>query len=655
MTRTTLGSMLLGRSAMGRGAPGARRVAARCCAPLMLLALLLAGGAAAAAAAQPHKTLPFTTKDQAAEVRRVYQRLADYAAADPDNRAKLSFELSAFTTVQAGHFGDMPMINAITMPGGNVIDATRADRTSRPADTGTAAGQAAAPPTVITFLTQWTAMEGSWLESPEGVKNRNHTLRDLLAALAASHPELDPRSVEVATSYQVKATLGKRQRTYRAAFLWLSPPTESLGIPASNGMRFIVIDHITSGVAEAAAATDQIPAAPAAAAGPAAAPEDAPVTCAAVDGSASPVVVPLPFQSDTFHHTTLMGIYPVSEHHLIAKVGFTCGCTTSCLSTCTPAFIRERCEDVGAVSVANVCHHAVAATSFAVSPTGYPKSITTGGSCGASVACDVRECTDCTCGVTVSTTISLGVAMAGFTGGIASTVAQTDDPNAIFRAGGNAAFECPPCVQTSLKQPPPPPGCTDGCNCPNTPCPAGSQCLGHPGVCTLCGTGSPCLDLGYSCGVATECGLSIDCGTCQPAPGVTGTPMCVNGQCFGGDECLPCDNQPEGQCGEFFSSSCNKFESCDCEDPTTTCSGGICVPLNDPGEPDPGNPDCNGNDPDPSCGQNNNGVIGTPAATAQRPPALPGATGVNGANAGNGANRPAAKPRSTPPSPGGRR
>jgi hypothetical protein len=510
--------------------------------------------------------VPFDAAFQASEVRRVYQILADYAAADPASKDKLSFSLADFRSIAPSRFGKQRMVDALTMPGGDVIDAMPIHRQIA------AAGKATT--SVVTFQVEWSHMDHSWLESEEGKHNQGHTLQDLLAELVDGNPGFHAESVIAATSYQVQATLGGKQRTYRAVFFWLSPQAVDFGVAGRYGTRFIVVDHLTSGIAEAA----MVPAQSSAQlhlASPKAALQAAvtgPGGVTPTPGTTGPCnssyygnyfTLTAPLQSNTVNHFS-------GQHQLQPTVSFTCSCDEDCNNVASPVIQGSPAPCAESGLVTGACHQPGQSSSVAQVVSVYPKSLTTGGTAGVSYICSMRACADCNCTVSVATKAGISAGIDGFTGTLETTSTYTPDPNAFWSANWSLGYECPPCTAS-------PAPCTDGCNCPGQECQPGYQCVGHPGICQLCGTGHACADLNYHCGTATECGQSETCLPCDESKHQVCVITSDGSMCEGGQACFPCDNQTPDGCGTFWSTSCQEYATCPCLDPTLTCVQGSCV------------------------------------------------------------------------------
>lgn len=537
------------------------------------------------------------TETQAAEIRRVYQKLAELTAAEPQ---PLAFELEDFQTLRHVDLGRATMREALTLPGGEMVDVARLlvreGLDGRIVETS------------VRYRPSWTGEEPSWEEGEEGRQSQGRTLRQMVAGMESVHPGFRARDVRAVTSYEVEVALGDGARRYRAAFLWLTGETAKLGFPSNGGPSFLVLDHITGGVAAAAVETlrpsrlTSSAATLAALEGPRPAPADLglatssePAIC--VESYTTHTVSP-PAQVGTANHGPDLFGGP-SSHKARAEFSFTCSCSRDCVSRCEAGMPVQKCRDEGPLRI-NGCHKTGTGPALQSNTLTPPMSLSSNVLCGGAFSCNVRECPDCTCMVETRVTLSLEATVpeAGSVG-IENHVSFVNDPSHLWAANIAEGFGCPPCA---AGPPPPPPGCTcqpplkcapngtcvqacgDGqvqpwetcASCPqDVGCPAGTRC----DVTARCEPCPPaCETLSATCGWVQFCGQYQFCGNCTSPPGNPNqTGSCVNNRCEYGGPCDPCSDLAPNLCGFTWSTSCSGWRTCECGSPYQECRNGNCV------------------------------------------------------------------------------
>jgi hypothetical protein len=342
-------------------------------------------------------------------VRATYERLANYVQG---SGTPLRFELSDFRTYAPRQFAKLPWLRLVDMPGGAVIDMTRAVQQNDYLRT-----------TTVVYKPTWAEHAGELPSVQGGVELASASAADVLGALGGT--EADVRQVEALTSFAVKVTFEGRSRAYRAAFLWL---------PSSlTSYTLIVADNIVQGVEEAARESL-----------PAGGPNDhiALPPAGAVPGGGnsctpSDVTQPFPYsQTGSTDHIS-------GSHSANANINVRCACSAACASTCEASVLSSSCTESG--FPLDSCHRM--ATSTKQSGDFKGNGHQTPSACAAGVACVKKSCLFCLCGLSVSISLS-GV-----------TVTFTPSSAVDWDANHSGSAVCPVC---ELVLSPPPGGGGDG-------------------------------------------------------------------------------------------------------------------------------------------------------------------------------------------------
>jgi hypothetical protein len=454
--------------------------------------------------------------DEERVVREAYARLAGYSAAAG---TPLAFELQDFDTLLPSRWKLLRLQDLATLPEGEVIDVVREARQV----------QGAASHAV--YRAAWNHQEHEWKNSDEGKQWRASTLDVFFAEAARRDPAF--AGIEAVTAYHVKVSLAGKQRSYRAAFLWRSD--------GAAGRSFVVVDHLTQSLSEAAA--EMLP------------PLDRSIQPAPQRpaGHRTALMTSCQPSSDSITHSqSLTGV----DHHLVgshaANAGFqySCTCDSACQSTCAAQLTSGTCDDSGLTW--DSCHVTRdGANVGTVSVFGGDK---TPASCAAGYGCVVKSCFGCICSLGVTVSVS----------GVSVSFSANGTPDWTMNLTDSAG--CPPCQAAT-------PVCCASGQCGFDPvcgiycdgaCPGGYTCSNYTCVplCTSC--------QGQSCG-ADHCGTGVDCGTCPSGMDCDGTvcysvqtAICGDGVCdvSAGEDCQYCP-QDCGACGGGGPGDCCADYSCD--------------------------------------------------------------------------------------------
>ncbi|HKV07722.1 MAG TPA: hypothetical protein VJ725_06275 [Thermoanaerobaculia bacterium] len=317
-------------------------------------------------------------------VRQTYQRLQSFLRASGKD---LRFRLSDFETLGAGQLSQVYWLDAVTMPGGTMVDVTRSVQQTRRNGVFQTAS--------VRYLPSWSEGQETWEATDSGQKIQSMTVAEVLAAVAKKQsPEF--HDVRAMTSFKVLVELEGKSRSYGAAFLWL---------PASDPSRytFLVLDNVTQGVEEAA--REILPAEgaiPKNLTGPSPYETDPGPTCRSWSDTTGPDYV----MEGTDGHIT-------GRHYSTASFRITCSCNGSCASTCTAQIPSASCSDDG---FKDKCHKM--ASSMNASSAQNDNGKTSPASCAAGFGCVKKGCLFCACGLGVSVSIS----------GVKVTFTPTENP-----------------------------------------------------------------------------------------------------------------------------------------------------------------------------------------------------------------------------------
>lgn len=301
-------------------------------------------------------------------VRAAYERLANYVQG---SGTPLRFELSDFRTYAPRQFAKLPWLKLVDMPGGAMIDMTRAVQQNDYLRTLS-----------VVYKAAWSEHAGEMPAVQGGVDLASASASDVLGALSGTNAEM--RQVEALTTFSVEATLEGRSRSYRAAFVWL---------PSSlTSYTLIVADNIVQGVEEAA--REALPAG-----GP-------------NDHLAIPAAGVLPAGGNTCTPSDTTQPFPYSQtgstdhvwgsHSANASINVHCSCSAACASTCSASVLSSSCSESGFAS--DMCHKM--ATSTKESGDFKGNGHQTASACAAGVGCVKKSCLFCLCGLSISVSVS---------------------------------------------------------------------------------------------------------------------------------------------------------------------------------------------------------------------------------------------------------
>lgn len=120
------------------------------------------------------------------------------------------------------------------MPEGRVIDVVRRGRTVETSE---------GAQVLVSYEPRWNHMEPNWRFLPTTRDALVFSVEQVLNGLVEDgQPELS--NLQALTSFQVRAMLYGEERSYRAAFLWISESDP----PTWDSFEFVAVDNITQGV-----------------------------------------------------------------------------------------------------------------------------------------------------------------------------------------------------------------------------------------------------------------------------------------------------------------------------------------------------------------------------------------------------------------------
>lgn len=340
-------------------------------------------------------------------IRTAYKALEDYTA---HAGAGIEFELTNIRTRAKEAFGDLRVIDVATMPDGRVIEVGRT--------TESMSYPSGALQVQVQYRAQWRTQGADWRSHPQTVSGIDLPLQEAMVLKVQEDPIF--QHLSAVTTYDVTATLGDEDRSYRASFYWFQPP----GATGWEELEILVVDHITQGVERALRETIPAEGKTVSSPEPPAAQEGSePGNALATKAGCVPGLVASPF---FFEQGQGFNSHIAGSHAASAGFGFNCNCDPSCGQSCWAQVSSPTCADSGLTS--DACHkmgYDTAATSSF--------SFGGGSSCTAAFRCVQKSCLFCQCGLSVSVTISGGqISYSGDSGAWA------------FQRGWN--MSCPSCV-----------------------------------------------------------------------------------------------------------------------------------------------------------------------------------------------------------------
>ncbi len=345
-------------------------------------------------------------------IRATYARLQDYVrAADRELRV----EIGDLRTYRPEEFAGVRWLDVVDMPGGAMIDVTRAVRQH---EHTRRAG--------VRYEPSWN--EGAdHAVTPE--REAAHARASLAGVLrAASDENADLREVRAVTSFAVQVTLDGRSRSYRAAFAWLP---HSL-----TAYRFVVADNIVQGVEEAARE-----------ALPAWSRDDELADLRLVEepppppGGGSLSCNPSSTTTSVIHEAWGSDGHWWGSHTAEATLSISCTCDSTCGSTCSASISNGSCSDSG---FTDQCHKL--ATASKASTNRNDNGATSGASCAAGYGCVKKGCLFCMCGLSVSVSV------------FGASVQFSTSGGSDWEGNGEYGRTCGVCEPVEPPPPPPPPG-----------------------------------------------------------------------------------------------------------------------------------------------------------------------------------------------------
>lgn len=420
-------------------------------------------------------------------IRRAYRRFSAYTR---ETGSEVSFELSDFHTLPLARFSEVAWLDAVTMPGGEMIDVTR--------HTAKLNGEVSH----VEFRSAWSPDLPHWKDRPDN-HLRDATVAEMLEASVVEGSRL--HRAERLTLYEVRVTLDGKSRTYRAAFAWL---------PSRQGTGLLVLDYITQRVQHAL--VERAPTLEAQGhledlmllSGD----EVRNATAQAVMGSCTEETYNAGnynlLLSDTKNHDQ-------GRHEFKTAFEGICTCDTNCRSSCLPAVDPVTCQDVSGSEVTDSrCHLGIQETEAMVDFVSGATDPGSGAECQAKAACAIQECSNCTCTrLQISMTFS---GMAEPDGGLSVEIegeVVQEDPQLIWKNARGAAFHCAECTLNpegggggGACASQPESFCDDACStengddCPNSACANGwgtkqncsADCDPETGVCEACDCACVC-------------------------------------------------------------------------------------------------------------------------------------------------------------------
>jgi hypothetical protein len=302
-------------------------------------------------------------------VRKAYERLAKLTAAAGEG---VEITLSDFQTLRADQLGEVLWTELATLPAGDVIDVV--PESHRDAVAGL---------TTVRYRASWRWHDEDWMATDGGRQMIGMSVSDVLREVAKDDPVY--AGVAAVTGYQVRVRLDERERTYRAAVLWV--PGERPG-----QATFFALDHILQGVEEAAREKRPTPA-------------EAPLRLDRVTAQSSWGTCYSWTDTRTRPRTATgtNGHFGSGMHYSGADFSITCRCDAACNSTCDAYVYNPICADTGGFT-GDACHKMSSAIDASSDWRG--DGTTSGAACAAGLACAQKACLFCAC--------SLGVSVSAF-------------------------------------------------------------------------------------------------------------------------------------------------------------------------------------------------------------------------------------------------
>jgi hypothetical protein len=299
-----------------------------------------------------------------------YRRLEEFASFGGGPR----FLLGDFRNLRLEEFDRIQWRELVDMPGGASLAMIRSIR--RNENTGEAR---------VFYQARWEELGDDWQTNEAAGKATRHTVAQVFEQVAGQQPELS--QARRATLFRVKAQLGERERSYRAAFVW---------VPAKEGEEaaFIALDNVTQGVEEAA--REPLP-------------KltdlgfllDSPDDARELAARASCVSWTNFFVNSQYAHST-SGHGPGGFHHGSLQLAAQCSCSASCVSNCSMLPITVGCADTG-VGLPG-CHKIASSSSLSSNTSGNGRFAPAG--CAGGLGCVMRSCLFCACGLSVGVNIN---------------------------------------------------------------------------------------------------------------------------------------------------------------------------------------------------------------------------------------------------------
>ncbi|MCP4594541.1 MAG: hypothetical protein GY842_27735, partial [bacterium] len=305
-----------------------------------------------------------SAEDRIAVIRIAYDLLEDYAASDVSD---LRFELSDFELLHPADFEKRLFTDVVTMPGGLMVNVLRSRHTY------TNTGEV-----TLLYITKWTEEEAQPFTDSEGRPLDTMVISEVCDVwVKQGSPEM--AAVELITSYRVTVSLRGEQREYQAAFFW--------NVSASPGdINFLVMDHITQGVAEAVKELEPPIYDPQ--------PEfrDSWLKSLCNQTNTNSPKAPVEKAGVSGH----LGDSNTSKHSARATFDVTCSCTGSCMSRCEGLVNPLYCDDSG-LTMDGLCHKMTQGQDSSTQD--IDSGLTQGASCSAGFACAAKNCIfGCSCG-----------------------------------------------------------------------------------------------------------------------------------------------------------------------------------------------------------------------------------------------------------------
>ncbi|MFW6206827.1 MAG: hypothetical protein ACOC5J_02730 [Gemmatimonadota bacterium] len=296
----------------------------------------------------------------------------------------LQIEIRKVVHIPREAFGSVFYTDVVTLPGGETVVTARQQHTASWTDEER-----------VMYDPAWVSRE-RYVDSEEGRRFAAMRLDEGLRAGSRSNPSLlDVTSI---TTFEVRVTLGGKERTYQAAFTWIDPEPEAS--PHDDwDFDVIVWDHVTIGVLSTLDETapmgdaESLPSRDQARRG-----GNLASKASCYSGSGSWAGSTEMDKSQYFSTDHISG-----AHGPFGRFAFECSCNADCSQSCSPSLSHEACQETGEV---NTCH-VMSFPSFAVKHGSTSDSSLNPAACEATVACAWKACDGCACG-SVTAGVSYG-------------------------------------------------------------------------------------------------------------------------------------------------------------------------------------------------------------------------------------------------------